>query len=281
MRTDGELTRTPEIVPADEWLAARKIFLDSEKRLTRAHDELAVERRRLPMTKIEKRYCFDGPAGRSSLLDIFDGCEQLVVHHFMFAPEWEAACATCSSAADQIGNPRQLRARRTNLVAVSRAPLAKIDAYRRRMGWTFPWYSSFGSGFNYDFHATLDDRIAPVLLHFRDQDELATVGTPWTGGPWTADMNGTEMPGISVFLRVDDDVFLTYSTFGRGIEQFHNGYPYLDLTALGRQEPGEEPAGRAIPLDRQAGGPGVRLPDEYETGEDHTSARTIAHRALQ
>ena len=131
------------------------------------------------------------------------------------------------------------------------------------MGWSFPWYSSFGSNFNYDFHATLDDRLAPVLLHFKTQADLDELGTPWDGKPWTKEMRGTEMPGISAFLRVGDEVFHTYSTFGRGIEEFHNGYPYLDLTILGRQEVWEEPAGRAEPLGRQVGGPDIRLPDEY------------------
>ncbi len=133
--------------------------------------------------------------------------------------------------------------RDTTLVAVSRAPYAKISAFRERMGWTFPWYSSYGSDFNYDFHATLDDRVAPVLLHFRDEDELADVGTPWTRGPWEPACAASRLPGISAFLRVGDDVFHTYSTYGRGIEEFHNGYPYLDLTALGRQEAWEEPPG--------------------------------------
>ena len=122
------------------------------------------------------------------------------------------------------------------------------------MGWEFPRYSSYGSDFNYDFHATLDDRVAPVVLHFRTVDELTEAGTPWTGGPWTPDMNDSELPGISTFLRVGDEVFHTYSTFGRGIEEFHNGYPWLDLTALGRQEEWEEPKGRATPLGLQVGG---------------------------
>ena len=133
------------------------------------------------------------------------------------------------------------------------------------MGWTFPWYSSHGSDFNYDFHTTLDNRVAPVVLHFRTEAELTAAGTPWTGGPWTDDMNGSEVPGISAFLRVGDEVFHTYSSFGRGIEEFHNGYQYLDLTALGRQEAWEEPKGRATPLGLQVGGPAMRLPDEYDT----------------
>ena len=113
-------------------------------------------------------------------------------------------------------------------------------------------------------HATFDDRVEPVLLHFRTAAELAETGTPWTGGPWEASMNGEEQPGISAFLRVGDEVFHTYSTFGRGIEEFHNGYHYLDLTALGRQEEWEEPKGRAVPLGLQVGGPAMRVPDEYD-----------------
>ncbi len=255
----------PDVVSRDEWLSARKALLAKEKELTHARDQLNAERRRLPMVRIEKAYAFEGPEGTKSLFELFDGRAQLVMHHFMFAPDWDAACPSCSSAADQIGNLRQLHARSTTVVAVSRAPFPKIAAYRERMGWAFPWYSSYGTDFNGDFHATLDDRVAPVQLHFRDEAELADAGTPWTRGPWTQSMRGTEMPGISVFLRVDDDVFHTYSTYGRGIEEFHNGYPYLDLTPLGRQESWEQPAGRAEPLGLQVGGPSMRLPDEYES----------------
>ncbi len=254
----------PDVVSREEWLAARRTLLAQEKELTRARDRLNAERRRLPMVRVEEPYRFEGPDGTVGLLDLFEGRRQLVMHHFMFAPEWETGCPSCSSAADQIGRLRQLHVRSTTLVAVSRAPYPRIAAFRERMGWTFPWFSSFGSRFNYDFHATLDDRVEPVLLHFRDADELAEAGTPWTGGPWTESMNGEEMPGISAFLRVDDEVFHTYSTFGRGIEDFHNGYPYLDLTALGRQESWEEPQGRAVPLGLQVGGPGMRSPDEYD-----------------
>jgi predicted dithiol-disulfide oxidoreductase (DUF899 family) len=132
------------------------------------------------------------------------------------------------------------------------------------MGWSFPWCSSSGTDFSYDFHATLDDRVAPVLLHFRTEDELARAGTPWTGAARTSSMRGTEMPGLSAFLRVDDEVFHTYSTYGRGLEDFHNGYPYLDLTALGRQEGWAEPAGRAVPLGLHVGGPAMRAPDRYD-----------------
>jgi predicted dithiol-disulfide oxidoreductase (DUF899 family) len=255
----------PEVVSREEWLAARYELLAEEKALTRARARLSAERRRLPMVRVEEPYTFEGPDGPRSLLDLFEGRQQLVMHHFMFGPDWDVGCSSCSSAADQIpANLRQLHVRNTTLVAVSRAPYAKLAAYRERMGWTFPWYSSYGSDFNYDFHATLDDRVTPVLLHFRTEAELAEAGVPWTDGPWTTDMRGTEMPGISTFLRVGEEVFHTYSTYGRGIEEFHYGIPYLDLTALGRQEAWEEPKGRAVPLGLQVGGPAMRLPDEYE-----------------
>lgn len=250
----------PEVVSREEWLAARKELLVKEKELTRARDRVNADRRRLPMVRMDKPYTFEGPDGTVGLLDLFEGRPQLVMHHFMFGPDWEQGCPSCSSAADGIGRLRQLHVRNTTLVAVSRAPYAKLAAYRERMGWTFPWYSSYGSDFNYDFHTTLDDRIAPVLQNFRTEAELAEAGTPWT-----EEMRGEEIPGISAFLRVGDEVFHTYSTYGRGIDQFHNGYPYLDLTALGRQEEWEEPAGRATPLGLQLGGPSIRVPDEYDS----------------
>jgi predicted dithiol-disulfide oxidoreductase (DUF899 family) len=255
----------PEVVSHDDWFVARRELLAKEKELTRARDRLNAARRRLPMVHVDKPYTFNGPDGPVSLLDLFEGRQQLVMHHFMFGPDWDQPCPSCSSAADGIGNLRQLHVRNTTLVAVSHAPQAKLAEFRQRMGWTFPWYSSEGSDFNYDFHTTLDNRIAPVVLHFRTEVDLAIAGTPWTGGSWTDDMNGSELPGISTFLRVGEDVFHTYSTFGRGIEEFHNGYHYLDLTALGRQEEWEEPKGRATPLGLQVGGPAMRLPDEYNT----------------
>lgn len=254
----------PEVVSREEWDAARRELLAKEKAVTKARDRLNAGRRRLPMVRVDKPYTFEGPDGTVSLLDLFEARPQLVMHHFMFAPDGDEACASCSSAADGIGRLRQLHVRNTTLVAVSRAPQEKLAAYRERMGWTFPWYSSYGTDFNYDFHATLDNRVTPVQLHFRDEAELADAGTPWGGGPWTESMNGSELPGISAFLRVDDEVFHTYSTFGRGIEEFHNGYQYLDLTALGRQEAWEEPKGRAEPLGLQVGGPAMRAPDRYD-----------------
>ena len=262
MTTTGNLS---EVVSPEEWLAARRELLAKEKELTRMRDRVNADRRRLPMVRIDKPYAFEGPEGSVGLLDLFEGRPQLVMHHFMFSPDWDQACSSCSSAADGIGRLRQLHVRNTTLVAVSRAPYEKIAAFRERMGWAFPWYSSYDSDFNYDFHATLDDRVVPVLLHHRSEAELAEVGTPWTGGPWTPSMRGEEVPGISAFLRVGEEVFHTYSTYGRGIEEFHNGYQHLDLTALGRQEAWEQPKGRAVPLGLQVGGPSMRLPDEYDS----------------
>ncbi|GHH15023.1 DUF899 domain-containing protein [Streptomyces lanatus] len=258
----------PDVVSREEWRAARRELLAKEKEVTRARDRVNAERRRLPMVRVDKPYTFEGPDGRVSLPDLFEGRPQLVMHHFMWTYDIDddgtehprdTGCPSCSSAADQIPvRLRQLHARNTSLVAVTRAPYAKLAAYRERMGWTFPWYSSAGSDFNYDFHATVDERVAPVEIDQRSAEELAEVGTPWE--EW---MRG-DYPGISAFLRVGDDVFHTYSTYGRGIEEFHNGYPYLDLTALGRQEAWEEPKGRARPLGLNVGGPGMRLPDEYD-----------------
>lgn len=256
----------PEVVTRSAWLAARLELLEREKQLTRERDAINAQRRQLPMVLVSKQYIFDGPNGPVTLLDLFEGRRQLIIHHFMFAPEWDSPCSSCSSAGDGIGNIRQLHARNTSLVAVSRAPIEKLSAFRERFGWQFPWVSSLGTDFNYDFHATLDDTIAPVLLHFKTHAELEVSGTPWSGGqpkPWSSDLNGTEMPGISVFLRDGEDVYFTYNTFGRGIEQFHNGYPHLDLTPLGRQESWEQPKGRSEALGLQVGGPNLRLPDLY------------------
>ena len=189
----------PEVVPHEEWLAARKELLVKEKELTQARDRLNAERRRLPMVRVEKDYVFEGPDGPAGLLDLFEGRRQLVLHHFMWNYEFDAdgreiprdiGCPSCSATADNIANRTHLHVRDTTLAAVSRAPQAKIGPFRARMGWTFPWYSSFGSDFNYDFHATVDDRVAPVLLNFRTEDELAAAGSPG------------DYPGLSAFLRM-------------------------------------------------------------------------------
>jgi predicted dithiol-disulfide oxidoreductase (DUF899 family) len=231
----------PKIVSPDEWLAARKALLQREKDLTRLRDRVNTDRRRMPMVRVEKDYRFTGPNGQASLLDLFGDREQLLMQHLMFDPSWDEACGSCTAMADGMGEGvrAQLHRRNTCYVAVSRAPYPKLQTWREVNGWTFPWYSSFGSDFNYDFHVTLDPSVAPPDYNYRDADE-------WTaaGFDWLTDYTG-EQPGISCFLRDGDEVFHTYSTFGRGVEVMMPAYPLLDLTAYGRQEDWEEPKGRA------------------------------------
>jgi predicted dithiol-disulfide oxidoreductase (DUF899 family) len=205
----------PHIVSRDEWRVARDELLRKEKEATRARDALAAERRRLPMVRIDKDYVFAGPDDKVSLLELFEGRRQLIVYHFMFAPGVEgwpsAGCPGCSFFVDQIGHLAHLHARDVSLVLVSRAPLATIEPYQQRMGWTIPWYSSAGSDFNVDFGLTRDDG---------------------------------ETFGLSVFLREGDSVFQTYFTAGRGVEALGSVWTFLDLTPLGRQEDWEDsPAG--------------------------------------
>lgn len=227
----------PKIMSRDEWLAARKKLLVKEKELTRHRDAVNAERRRLPMVRIDKEYVFDGPDGKARLLDLFDGRQQLVVYHFMFGPSWDEGCPSCSLLVDNIGHLAHLHARNTSLVLVSRAPLSKIEPFKKRMGWTVPWYSSFGGDFNYDFHATLDAAVAPVEYNYQDKQELVQKGESYfTEG---------ESHGLSVFLRDGDGIFHTYSTYARGADLLVGTYNYLDLTAFGRQEDWEEPAGRS------------------------------------
>jgi predicted dithiol-disulfide oxidoreductase (DUF899 family) len=222
----------PKVVSKEEWLAARKELLAREKEFTRQRDALNTERRRLPMVRIEKDYVFEGPDGEASLLDLFEGRRQLIVVHFMFDPSWDEGCASCSASADEIsdGFLEHLHVRDTTLVHVSRAPIDKIEAYKVKKGWTFPWYSSYGSDFNYDFHVTLDESVAPVEYNFRTIVE---------------DEQPFEAPGRSYFLREGDSVFHTYSVYARGLESVGGSYYFLDETALGRQEEWEEPKGRA------------------------------------
>ncbi len=246
----------PEIVSREEWVAARKELLVKEKAVTRARDELNAERRRLPMVAVEKAYSFDGPDGRVGLLDLFEGRSQLIVHHFMFDPDWEAACRSCSATADNIGHLAHLHVRATTLAAVSRAPLPKLEAFRTRMGWAFPWYSSFGSDFNHDFQVTLDESVRPLEHNFRTRAEFQALGTDLAGD------QPFELPGLSVFLRDGDRVFHTYSTYARGLEAPGGTHAYLDLTALGRQEEWEQPYGRASG-GAGAGSPDLRYHDEY------------------
>ncbi|HEX7134405.1 MAG TPA: DUF899 domain-containing protein [Iamia sp.] len=234
----------PEIVSPAEWRTARIALLDEEKALTRARDRLSAKRRELPMVKVEADYRFTALDGSEcTLLDLFDGQDQLIVSHFMFEPEWTDGCPSCTAGAEEMsdGLREHLARRDTRLAYVSRAPIEKIAAYRAKKGWTFPWYSSLGSMFNYDFHVTLDESVVPAEYNYRPQSEWAEQDPAWAG--WSG-----EQPGWSCFLRVDDDVFHTYSCFGRGAEWMGGAYAFLDLTALGRQEDWEEPAGRSDSL---------------------------------
>ena len=230
----------PEIASREEWLHARKALLVEEKAMTRARDALNVKRRELPMVKIEADYELDGPNGKVGLHDLFEGRRQLIIQHFMFDPSWDEGCPSCTAGADEIsgGLLEHLHTRDTTLAAVSRAPLDKIERYKAKKGWSFPWYSSFGSDFNYDFNVTIDASKAPVMWNFRTMPELEEAGMGWLAE------GSSEQPGYSMFLRVDDDVFHTYSMYARGAEQLGGSYYFLDLTALGRQEDWEEPKGR-------------------------------------
>jgi predicted dithiol-disulfide oxidoreductase (DUF899 family) len=228
----------PEVVSPEEWLVAREVLLAKEKDFTRQRDALVTERRLLPMVKIEKQYVFEGPAGTATLLDLFEGRRQLIVGHFMFDPTWDDGCPSCSAGADEMasGLLEHLHIRDTSFVYVSRAPIAKIEAYKARKGWTFPWYSSYGSDFNYDFNVTLDESVVPLMYNYRTKAEWEQAGTPLSEG---------EQPGRSSFLRDGDTVFHTYSVYARGLETIGGSYYVLEETALGRQEEWEEPKGRA------------------------------------
>jgi predicted dithiol-disulfide oxidoreductase (DUF899 family) len=233
----------PDVVSREEWLAARQQLLAEEKEMTRQRDRLNAARRRLPMVRIDKKYKFEGPEGTVDLLDLFGGGSQLIVQHVMYDPEWDAACPSCTASMDE-STPAlldHLSARGTAYVRISRAPYDKIVAYRDAHGWSFPWYSSHGSDFNYDFNVTLDPAVAPTEYNYRTQQEWARIDPDWL------DLQSTEVPGVSCFLREGDEVYHTYSTYARGTELVGGlSYPLLDLTALGRQEEWEEPKGRAV-----------------------------------
>ncbi len=233
----------PQVASHDKWVAARKALLVREKELTRQRDKLTADRRRLPMVKVEKEYVFESRDGKATLLDLFDGRSQLIICHFMFDPSWEDGCPSCTAGADEMskGLLEHLHTRDTTLVYVSRAPIDKIEKYKAKRGWTFPWYSSYRSDFNYDFHVTLDESVAPIEYNFRSKEELEKADAG--GGP--APGESMEGPGRSSFLRVGDDVFHTFSIYARGLETIGGSYYLLDETALGRQEDWEEPKGRA------------------------------------
>jgi predicted dithiol-disulfide oxidoreductase (DUF899 family) len=234
--------KLPPVVSPAEWQAARDALLAKEKEATHARDALAAERRRLPMVRIDKEYVFDGPKGKASLLDLFGGRRQLILYHFMFGPNQDQGCDGCSMFLDNVGHPAHLHARETSFAVVSRATLAKIEPYRKRMGWTLPWYSSFESDFNVDFGVSPE---SPQPSVYQDGESF----------------------GLSVFFRDGDDVYRTYFTRGRGTEALGSNWTFLDLTPLGRQETWEDsPEGYPQTPPYQW----WRRHDEYEEAAPHS-----------
>jgi predicted dithiol-disulfide oxidoreductase (DUF899 family) len=216
-----------QAVSHEEWLKARLELLAAEKEFTRQRDALTRRRMAMPWERVEKSYRFEGPNGPLSLADLFEGRSQLIVYHFMFGPDWEEGCKSCSFWADNFdGIPIHLNHRDVTFTAVSRAPLAKIEAYKKRMGWSFPWVSSYGSDFNYDFHVTFT------------KEQLAAGKVDYNYGL----VEGyEELPGLSVFYNNDrGEVFHTYSCYARGIDMVNGAYQLLDLVPKGRDEDGFE-----------------------------------------
>jgi predicted dithiol-disulfide oxidoreductase (DUF899 family) len=230
-----------KVVSGDQWIEARKQLLIKEKEFTRLRDQLSQERRDLPWERVEKNYSFDGPDGKETLSDLFAGKSQLIVYHFMFDPSWEAGCKSCSFWADNFnGIDIHLKHRDVSFLAISRAPLAKLEAYRRRMGWGFKWVSSFGSDFNHDFGVSFTP------------EQMAAGSAYWNYAnqkPFEA-----ETVGISVFCREQAQIFHTYSCYQRGVDMLNGAYHYLDLTPKGRDEADQKPHAQAW----------VRRHDEYQ-----------------
>jgi predicted dithiol-disulfide oxidoreductase (DUF899 family) len=219
---EPELQR--EIVSETEWLVAREDLLTREKEFTRQRDSLNAARRALPMVKIEKSYVLDGPNGKETLAELFEGRSQLIVYHFMLAPGWEEGCRACSFLADHFDAANwHLPQRDVTLVAVSRAPLADITSYRKRMGWRFKWVSSHGSDFNYDYRVSFTEA----------QEKKNEIYYNYT----TTEFQMEELPGLSVFYQDEiGDVFHTYSTYARGLDLLVGAYNFLDLVPKGRDE---------------------------------------------
>lgn len=215
-----------DVVTREDWLDARKSLLAREKELTRLRDAVSAERRALPWVEVEKAYLFDGPQGKVGLAGLFGGNSQLIVHHFMFDPEWDEGCKSCSLEADHAeGAYVHLVNHDVSYVRVSRAPLEKIEAYKRRIGWTTPWVSSHGSDFNYDFHVSFtDEELKDGRFYYNYREE-------------TEDYGVRELPGLSVFYKDDAGTVLhTYSSYARGNEEVIGAFIYLDITPKGRNE---------------------------------------------
>jgi predicted dithiol-disulfide oxidoreductase (DUF899 family) len=232
----------PKIVSYDEWVAAQALFVAKEKEATRTRDRLNSERRELPMVEVTKPYEFDGPNGTVSLRDMFEGRKQLIVYHFMFHPDWEDGCPSCTAGTDELsqGFLEHLHTRDTTYAMVSRAPLARLERWKAAHGWQIPWYSSGDGDFNYDFGVTIDASRGFDVYNHRTLDEFAAMGQE---SMKTSDQP-YDMHGRTCFLQAGGRVFRTYSQYGRGLEATGGSYYFLDLTALGRQEEWEEPKGR-------------------------------------
>ncbi len=228
------------VVSHDAWIEARKQFLAKEKEFNRLRDQLSAERRALPWERVDKEYVLQGRNGRETLADLFAGRSQLVVYHFMLGPDWQEGCKGCSFWADNFnGIDVHLAHRDITLLAVSSAPIEKIDAYKRRMGWSFKWVSSAGSDFNHDYHVTFSP------------DELA--GEVYYNYQWIK-VSASERPGISVFYKAPDGtIYHTYSTYARGLDMMNGAYHFMDLTPKGRDE-----------ADLHPPASWVRLHDSYE-----------------
>jgi predicted dithiol-disulfide oxidoreductase (DUF899 family) len=233
----------------EEWLAARLELLDAEKDLTRRSDELARRRQEMPWVRIGKEYRFGTDQGPASLADLFRGRSQLLIYHFMFGPDYTAGCPSCSAIADGFnGSVVHLAHHDVTLYAVSRAPLAKLQAYKRRMGWSFPWASSYGSDFNYDFQAAVTKEqwlSGAVEYNFRDMDLRPPAGEESSRNAWSESIVGTdwetyrrEGPGMSAFALEDGAVYHTYSAYARGLDGLWGMYQWLDRAPRGRNETG-------------------------------------------
>lgn len=229
MATRSIPTQGQRVVSHDEWIAERTAFMAKEKEFTRLRDELSRQRRDLPWEKVTKPYVFDGPAGPETLAELFGDRSQLIVYHFMFHPAWNEGCPGCSFWADNFdGIDSHLAHRDITFVAISRGPLSKLEAYKKRMGWSFKWLSSGATDFNYDYQVSHDP-------------EAAKGGTAYYNYG-TGQRVGEEQPGVSVFYKdPSGDVYHTYSAYSRGIDLLNGAYNYIDLTPKGRDEDGKGP----------------------------------------
>lgn len=234
----------PQIVSQDEWTEASTKFLVDEKSFTEQRDRLSSQRRELPMVEVTNPYSFEGPGGSVGLPELFEGRSQLIVYHFMFHPDWDEGCPSCTAGTDELspGFIDHLHTRNTSYAMVSRAPLPKLERWKEQRGWQhIPWYSSGDGDFNYDFGVPIDASRGFDQYNFRTLDEWAAMGQEsMKTAPQPYDMHGR-----TCFLQTEGRVFRTYSQYGRGVEATGGSYYFLDLTALGRQEDWEEPKGRS------------------------------------